>query len=108
MKIAIVLAGGVDRSGERRVIPVVLALLARLAVRHEVHVFALAQEARPATWMLHGAHIHNIGSVRAVQRAVAALLREHRRARFDVVHALWAGAGALVARIASLLARVPL
>jgi glycosyltransferase involved in cell wall biosynthesis len=108
MKIAIVLHGGVDRSGERRVIPVVLALLARLAARHEVHVFALAQEPRPASWTLHGAYIHNIGSVRAVHRAVAALLREHRRARFDLVQALWAGAGAVVGRIASRLARLPL
>lgn len=108
MRIAIVLHGGVDRSGEYRVIPVVLALLARLAVRHEVHVFALCQEPVPGTWELCGARIHNIGSVRAVHRAVAALLRENRRARFDVIHALWAGAGSLVAAIASRLTRVPL
>lgn len=89
-------------------IPVVLALLARLAARHEVHVFALSQEPRPGTWMLCGAKVHNIGSVRAVHRAVAALLREHRRARFDVIHALWAGAGALVAAISAQLTRVPM
>jgi glycosyltransferase involved in cell wall biosynthesis len=108
MRIAIVLHGGVDRSGERRVIPVVLALLARLAARHEVHVFALSQEPRPASWMLCGARVHNIGSTRAVHRAVAALWREHRRGRFDVIHALWAGAGALVAAIASRMLSVPL
>ena len=108
MRIAIVLHGGVDRSGERRVIPVVLALLARLAERHEVHVFALSQEPRPGRWMLCGAHIHNIGSGRAVHRVVAELLREHRRARFDVLHALWGGAGALAAAFASRLARVPM
>jgi glycosyltransferase involved in cell wall biosynthesis len=108
MRIAIVLHGGVDRSGERRVIPVVLALLARLAERHEVHVFALSQEPRPGTWMLCGAHIHNIGSVRAVHRVVGALLREHRRARFDVIHALWAGAGALAAALGARFTRVPM
>ena len=55
MKIAIVLPGGVDRSGEVRVIPAFLALIERLARRHEIHVFALRQESRPGTWQLAGA-----------------------------------------------------
>ncbi|MEO8017932.1 MAG: glycosyltransferase family 4 protein [Pseudomonadota bacterium] len=108
MKIALVVPGGVDRSGEYRVIPVVLALLERLAQHHAVHVFALAQEPRPARWQLCGADIQNIGSARAVPRAAATILRENRVARFDIVHALWAGAGGLVAAIAARLAGAPL
>jgi glycosyltransferase involved in cell wall biosynthesis len=108
MKIAIVLQGGVDRSGERRVIPVVLALLERLTVSHEVHVFALRQEPDPGTWKLCGATIHNVGSSRAVHRVVAAIRREHRTLRFDVIHALWAGAGAFAAALAGRIMRVPL
>lgn len=44
MKLALVVPGGVDRSGEFRVIPVLLALVERLARAHDVHVFALRQE----------------------------------------------------------------
>ena len=40
MKLALVVPGGVDRTGEFRVIPVLLALIERLARTHEVHVFA--------------------------------------------------------------------
>ncbi|HEY4092981.1 MAG TPA: glycosyltransferase family 4 protein [Luteibacter sp.] len=61
MKIGIILPGGVDRSGEERVIPAFLALIERLARDHDVHVFAFHQEPTPARWTLRGAHIHNIG-----------------------------------------------
>ena len=44
MKVALIVPGGVDRSGEYRVIPVLLALMHRLTPYHELHVFALAQE----------------------------------------------------------------
>ena len=57
MKIALVVPGGVDRSGEVRVIPALLALIRRLAAAHDVHVFALAQEPGPGAWMLEGAHV---------------------------------------------------
>ncbi|MET0503854.1 MAG: glycosyltransferase family 4 protein [Luteibacter sp.] len=107
MKLAIVLPGGVDRSGEYRVIPVFLALIGRLARRHDVHVFVLHQEPRPATWPLLGATIHNIGEGRTRSRAVAAIVREHRRGRFDVIQAIFSGACSLIAVTAALLLRVP-
>ena len=44
VKIALIVPGGVDRSGEVRVIPALLALIRRLAVTHELHVFATHQE----------------------------------------------------------------
>ncbi|MBL8276992.1 MAG: glycosyltransferase family 4 protein [Pelomonas sp.] len=104
MKIAIVVPGGVDRSGEVKVVPALLALLERLSARHEVHVFALRQEVQPGQWRLCGAQVHNIGgrsSTLGQLRAVLALLREHRRGRFDVVQSIWAGGAGLVAVMAA-------
>lgn len=97
MKIAVVVPGGVDRSGEVRVVPALLALLKRLAARHEVHVFALRQEAEPGEWWLCGARVHNIGGRATVPRAVRAIVREHGRGRFDLVQSIWSGGCGVVA-----------
>lgn len=77
MKLALVVPGGVDRSGEARVIPAILALAGRLARRHEVHVYALRQEASPGEWMLAGARVHNIGDGATRLRAIRAIRAEH-------------------------------
>lgn len=107
MKLALVVPGGVDRGGDRRVIPVFLALIERLSRRHEVHVFALHQEAARAEWTLAGARIHNIGEGWTRVRAVRAILAEHRRAPFDRIQALFSGSCGLVAVAAARLLRVP-
>jgi glycosyltransferase involved in cell wall biosynthesis len=107
MKIALVLPGGVDRSGEYRVIPVFLALIERLARAHEVHVFALHQEPKPDRWELTGAVIHNIGNGLPRLRAIAAIRSEHRRGRFDVIQALFSGSCGVVAVAAAKSLRVP-
>ena len=107
MRVALVVPGGVDRSGEYRVIPALLALISRLSRAHDVHVFALTQEARPAEWQLAGAHIHNIGMQRTRTRAVRAILAVHRAARFDLAHAIWSGPCGLVAVAAGGLLRIP-
>src|SRR3546814_2150905 len=83
MKLALVVPGGVDQGGERRVIPALLALLERLANVHEVHVYALHQERMPGHWALAGASIHNIGDGWTRLRAIHAIRSEHRRATFD-------------------------
>ena len=82
MKIALIVPGGVDRTGEVRVIPVFIALIRRLAARHELHVFALRQEDEPGTWRLAGATVHNAGSRQAALRMLVALWAEHRRQPF--------------------------
>src|SRR5690242_4006910 len=98
MKLALVVPGGVDRSGEHRVIPALLALIERLAARHEVHVFALRQEADPATWTLRNARIHNIGQGATRLRAVRTILAQHRCVSgFDLVHSIFSGASCLEA-----------
>lgn len=108
MKLALVVPGGVDRSAEYRVIPALLALIERLAARHEVHVFALRQEADPATWMLRNARVHNIGNGVTRLRAVRAILAQHHRlAGFDIVQSIFSGACGLVAVSAACLLRIP-
>jgi glycosyltransferase involved in cell wall biosynthesis len=107
VKIALVVPGGVDRSGEIRVIPALLALIARLAGNHSVHVYALHQEPRPASWALAGAHIHNIGVGRVRVRALRALYAEHRRSRFHLVHSIWSGDCGQIAVAAGRILRVP-
>lgn len=107
MKLALVVPGGVDRSGEFRVIPVLLALIGRLARAHEVHVFALQQEAAAARWELVGATVHNIGEGWTRLRAIAAIRAEHRRAPFDLVQAIFSGSCSLVAVAAAKSLRRP-
>jgi len=108
MKLALVVPGGVDRSGEYRVIPALLALIERLAARHEVHVFALRQEPEPATWTLRQARVHNIGTGFTRLRTVRAILAQHRSvAGFDLVQSVFSGACGLVAVSAARLLRIP-
>lgn len=107
MRIALVVPGGVDRSGEYRVIPALLALVKRLASRHDVCVFALRQESRPSTWPLLGARVHNIGTGWTRARAVRAIWAEHRAAPFDVVQSIWSAACGLVAVVAGRTLGVP-
>ena len=93
-----VVPGGVDRSGERRVIPVLLALIERLAARHEVEVFALAQYEEPCRYPLLGANVTNLGRPRTLAGLpgrtrlwhLSKLSQAIRAGHFDVVHAFWA------------------
>jgi glycosyltransferase involved in cell wall biosynthesis len=107
MKIALLVPGGVDRSGTVKVIPCLLWLIERLAREHEVHVFASHQEDRPGTWPLLGATVHNAGRRPASLRVLGAIVAEHRQAPFDVIHAFWSSIGAPGA-VAGRLLRVPL
>jgi glycosyltransferase involved in cell wall biosynthesis len=107
MKVALLVPGGVDRTGTHRVIPCILWLIERLvAAGDEVHVFALRQEAAPGEWTLLGARVRNAGL--SSLRSFAQLAAEHRRGRFDVVHAFWATPAAALAAAAGRAAGVPL
>ena len=107
MRVALVVPGGVDRSGEYRVIPALVALVKELASRGEVHVFAFHQEAAPGEWLLHGAHVHNIGEGFTRLRCVRKVMREHSAKPFDVVHAVFSGSCGLVAVVAAWIAGTP-
>ena len=107
MKIALIVPGGVDRSGEVRVVPALLALMRRVAAAHELHVFATHQEPAAASWTLEGAHVHNLGRPRTALRAFRAVRAEHARGPFQILHSIWAGpCGALAVGLGALL-RIP-
>jgi glycosyltransferase involved in cell wall biosynthesis len=107
MRLALVVPGGVDRSGEFRVIPALLALIERLAIHHDVQVFALRQEARADSWELAGARVHNVGLPYTRLRALRGIFRAHRASRFDLVHAIWSGSCGVVAVTAATFLGIP-
>jgi glycosyltransferase involved in cell wall biosynthesis len=102
-----VVPGGVDASAEYRVIPALLALIRRLAQRHELRIFALNQQTHPGRWELLGAQVQNIGSGHTRLRCVRAICVEHRARPFDVIHAIWSGSPGLVAVAAARMLRIP-
>jgi glycosyltransferase involved in cell wall biosynthesis len=106
-RIALVAPGGVDPSGEYRVIPALIALIARLSQRHDVHVITLHQEPSASQWQLAGATIWNIGAPRTGLRALGALIKLHRSVGFDVIHSIFSGLGGSIAVTGGKLLRVP-
>lgn len=109
MKIAILAPGGVGRDGVSEVIPCFLWLIERLVrAGDEVHVFTLRQEPQPGRWQLLGAQVHNAGRRPRRLRMFRAILAEHRRGRFDVLHAMWAVPAGLVAAAAGRILRLPI
>lgn len=107
MRIALVVPGGVDPGGERRVIPSLLWLIERVARRHDVEVFALNQDPSPCSYELRGAVVHNLAVGRLWPRALGAIIRHHWRDPFDVIHALWTVPEGTLAGLAGRILRIP-
>jgi glycosyltransferase involved in cell wall biosynthesis len=113
MRIGFVVEGGFDRSGRERVVPALLWLALRLARRHQVEVFALRHEAKPSTYPLVGATIHDLGGFRprlgpGALWMLPALVREMRRVGpLDVIHAHLAGAPGALAVLAGRILGTP-
>ncbi len=112
MRIALVVPGGVDRSGRERVIPALLWLIERLARRHEVVVLSLGQEREPASWPLLGARVVDLGvlvpsplpglaMLRRLRAAAAFFRAETARVPLDVVHAFWASPCGFIAAVSA-------
>src|SRR5580765_6600258 len=103
MKIALIVPGGVDRSGRERVVPVLLWLVERLARRHDVHVVVLDYYAEPCTYPLLGATVHDVGRVtgppgfRRVRLAKRLSEVMARIGAVDIVHAYWGMPAGVVA-----------
>lgn len=113
MRIALIVPGGVDRSGRERVVPALLWLIERLARNHAVHVFVLRHYRDPCTYPLLGATVHDLGratgphgfrSILQARRLVRAL---RLAGPVDVIHGYWAVPAGLLAAIAGRWLRIP-
>jgi glycosyltransferase involved in cell wall biosynthesis len=114
MRVVMIVPGGVDRSGQERVIPALLWLIERLARRHQVLVIALRQEPQASTYPLLGAEVANLGepAVRMAGLGLQQQLRQVRRAvrdhgGADVIHAFWIGTTSTLAVLIGRWLRVP-
>lgn len=95
MRIAVIVTGGLHPSGREQVVPSWLALLSRLAARHDIHAFAIKHLPEPRTYQLMGFTVHDLGRPSAVigptrwvqQRALWRALRD--AGHFDLVHGFW-------------------
>ena len=72
-----------------------------------MQVFALFQDGAPPRYSLLGATVHHIGRPHTGVRAMARLVREHRRAPFDVLHGIWGSPAGLLAAAAGRVLRRP-
>jgi len=80
-------------------IPALRHLVVRLVGSADVHVFALRYPDHRRSYRLFGAQVTALGGGDATgarsaglwQRTASAIAAEHRRRRFDVLHAFWAG-----------------
>lgn len=108
VRVALVVPGGVDASGRRRVIPSLLSFIARLATSYEVVVYVLRYHTEPHSYPLLGATVRDLGSPAGVRRQYAALVRALTRDEpFDVIHGWWALPSGLVAALAGRRLGVP-
>jgi glycosyltransferase involved in cell wall biosynthesis len=108
VRIALVVAGGVDRSGRDNVIPALLWLIERLARGHDVAVYVLRYHDQSTSYPLLGATVHDLGRPRGLLRQYARLVKALRRdGPFDVLHGYWALPAGLVAAIAGRRLGVP-
>jgi glycosyltransferase involved in cell wall biosynthesis len=95
VRIALIVTGGLDRSGRQRVIPALLAFVGAIARHHEVHAFVLRHYPEPCRYELLGATVHDLGRAdgmpglgrrRQARRLLAAMTR---LGPFDLLHAYW-------------------
>ncbi|HZT77527.1 MAG TPA: glycosyltransferase family 4 protein [Vicinamibacterales bacterium] len=95
MRIGLIVAGGVDRSGRERVLPELLDFIERIARRHELHVFVLQYYREPCEYQLRGATVHDLGRVDRPRGFRVWRMRRRLRdaiervGRLDLLHAYW-------------------
>jgi glycosyltransferase involved in cell wall biosynthesis len=108
MRLALVVSGGLDRSGRERVTPAILWLVERLARRHQVFVYVLRYYDQPCSYPLLGATIRDLGSPAGIRRQYAALVAALRRdGPFGVIHGYLGLPSGLVAALAGKRLGVP-
>jgi glycosyltransferase involved in cell wall biosynthesis len=108
MRIALVVTGGFDASGRQHVIPTLLALVERLARRHDVFIYVLRYLEHPATYPLVGATVRDLGRPAGTRQQYDRLLTALRHdGPFDVLHAYWGLPAGLVTAFAGRRLNVP-
>jgi glycosyltransferase involved in cell wall biosynthesis len=108
MRIALVATGGFDASGRQHVIPTLLALVERLACRHNVFVYVLRYLDQPATYPLAGATVRDLGRPTGTRQQYDRLLSAlNHDGPFDVLHAYWGLPAGLVTAFAGRRLQVP-
>jgi glycosyltransferase involved in cell wall biosynthesis len=91
VRIALVVTGGVDRSGREKVVPALLWFIDRIARGNDVVVYALRYHEQPCSYALVGATIHDLGRPSGIRRQYSRLVDRLRRdGPFDVIHGYWA------------------
>ena len=98
MKILLIVPGGVDQSGEKRVVPAILNLIEGLAKRHDLLVITLEQYPQPCSYELLGAKVVNLGQQTRLRFSGAIMLNRLWRilkvlqdwGKPDLIHAIWA------------------
>jgi glycosyltransferase involved in cell wall biosynthesis len=107
VKIGLVVIGGLARHPADGMIPALHWFVERLARRHNVHAFTIFGSRGPDHYSFLGATIHHAGEGTTRLRTVAAIVAEHRRERFDLLHAFWLVPPGVVAVTAGRLIRRP-
>src|SRR5215471_287373 len=108
MRIALVVTGGFDASGRQHVIPTLLALVERLARRHDVLIYVLRYLEQPATYPLVGATVRDLGRPAGTRQQYDRLLTALRHdGPFDVLHAYWGLPAGLVTAFAGRRLNIP-
>jgi glycosyltransferase involved in cell wall biosynthesis len=106
---------GFSASEDDWCVSALLDLVRELARSHDVYVLALRYPHRRGRYLVHGATVESLGAgerrglgrVPMLWQALAAIRRETGRARFDVLHALWAHEPGLLVALAGAHLRVP-
>ena len=114
MRIGLVVPGFSADAGDW-CIPALRHLVIRLAAAAEVHIFALRYPNRRGPYGVFGAQVTALGGGDATggrsaslwRRTASALVAEHRRRPFDVLHAFWAGEPGFVTALLGRALRIP-
>jgi len=114
IRVAILTPGGVGPSGEKIHIPPLAKLVERLSSRYEIEIFSLnAGRRRRETEHWGNGTIHYIEATydstfsQKIFSLSSAVIREHRRRKFDLLHGLWALPCGVLAVLLGKLYRVP-
>jgi glycosyltransferase involved in cell wall biosynthesis len=116
MRLLMIVPGGVHESGRIGVIPALLALIERLARRHDLTVAAVRQYPDFRRFSLLGAEVVNLGYPDAQLPGLDLLLQRRRLrrlldeapGRYDLVHALWLDRPGLLGLMAARRLEIPL